>query len=138
MAESTPGLKERRDGLAAFAAVFLLYVVLELLGVTCPILFLTGVSCAGCGMSRAWLALLRLDLAAAVRFHPLFWLPVPAAALLLFRRHIPRRVFRVGLALCAALFLTVYLIRLLLPGEIVVFAPSRGLLWRVLSRVFGG
>lgn len=132
--ERMPG----RDDLTAVAAIALLYVVLELLGVTCPIRFLTGVSCAGCGMSRAWLSLLRLDLAGAVRFHPLFWLPVPAAALLLARRRIPRRLFRAGLAVCAALFLSVYLIRLFLPGEIVVFAPSQGLIWRLLSRIFGG
>ena len=46
-------------------------------------------------MSRAWLSLLRGDLAAAFAFHPLFWLPVPAAALLLFQRRLPKRVFRV-------------------------------------------
>ena len=78
----------------ALAAVALFYIVIESLGVTCPILFLTGISCAGCGMSRAWLSLLRLDLAGAFAFHPLFWLPVPAAALLLFRmfsRNLVRR-----------------------------------------------
>ena len=63
----------------ALAAVALFYIVIESLGVTCPILFLTGISCAGCGMSRAWLSLLRLDLAGAFAFHPLFWLPVPPA-----------------------------------------------------------
>ena len=73
----------------ALAAVALFYIVIGSLGVTCPILFLTGISCAGCGMSRAWLSLLRLDLAGAFAFHPLFWLPVPAAALLLLRRKLP-------------------------------------------------
>ena len=67
----------------ALAAVALFYIVIESLGVTCPILFLTGISCAGCGMSRAWLSLLRLDLAGAFAFHPLFWLTVAAAALTL-------------------------------------------------------
>lgn len=135
-----PAAGARRDGVTAAAAVVLLYVVMELLGITCPIRFLTGISCAGCGMSRAWLSLLRLDFAAAVQFHPLFWLPVPAAALLLFRRRLPRRVFQGGLTLCAALFLIVYLIRLFQPGEIVVFAPSQGLIWRLASRllVLGG
>ena len=121
----------RRD-ISALAGIALLYVALEAFGVTCPIRFLTGISCAGCGMSRAWLSLLRLDFAGAFRFHPLFWLPVPAAALLL-RPRLPKRVFTVGLALCGALFLLVYLIRLVLPGEIVVFAPQEGLIWRLLS-----
>ena len=121
----------RRD-VSALAGIALLYLLIESLGVTCPIRFLTGISCAGCGMSRAWLSLLRLDFAGAFRFHPLFWLPVPAAALLL-RPRLPKRIFTVGLALCGALFLLVYLIRLVLPGEIVVFAPQEGLIWRLLS-----
>ena len=121
----------RRD-VSALAGIALLYLLIESLGVTCPIRFLTGISCAGCGMSRAWLSLLRLDFAGAFRFHPLFWLPVPAAALLL-RPRLPKRVFTVGLALCGALFLLVYLIRLVLPGEIVVFAPQEGLIGGLLS-----
>ena len=92
----------------ALAAVALFYIVIESLGVTCPILFLTGISCAGCGMSRAWLSLLRLDLAGAFAFHPLFWLPVPAAALLLLRRKLPERLFRWGISLVCVLFFSVY------------------------------
>lgn len=127
----------RRD-VSALAGIALLYVALEALGVTCPIRFLTGISCAGCGMSRAWLSLLRLDLAGAFYYHPLFWLPIPAAALLLLRRRLPDRLFTVGLALCAALFILVYFIRLVLPGEIVVFAPREGLIWRLFSGLTGG
>ena len=47
--------------LRALGGIVLFYVVIESLGVTCPILYLTGISCAGCGMSRAWLSLLRGD-----------------------------------------------------------------------------
>ena len=127
----------RRD-ISALAGIALLYVALEAFGVTCPIRFLTGISCAGCGMSRAWLSLLRLDLAGAVYYHPLFCLPVPAAALLLLRRRLPKRVFAVGLTLCGVLFILVYFIRLAMPGEIVVFAPQEGLVWRLLSGLAGG
>lgn len=124
----------RTKDLQAVAAIVLFYVVIEALGVTCPILFLTGVSCAGCGMSRAWLSLLRLDLAAAAAFHPLFWLPVPAAALLLWRRRLPERVFRWGMGVVCVLFFIVYLIRLLSPeNEVVVFQPAEGLIGRLVS-----
>lgn len=120
--------------LRPLAAVVLFYAVLESLGVTCPILYLTGISCAGCGMSRAWLSLLRGDLAGAFAFHPLFWLPVPAAALLLFQRRIPRRVFRWGMGIVCVLFLLVYLVRLLwLEDPVVVFRPSQGLIGRLVS-----
>lgn len=127
-----------RKDVSALAGIVLLYVLLESLGITCPIRFLTGISCAGCGMSRAWLSLLRLNLAGALYYHPLFWLPIPAAALLLFRRRLPKRVFTVGLSLCGVLFVLVYFIRLGLPGDIVVFAPREGLIWRLLSGLSGG
>lgn len=124
-----------KKDIQAMAGIVLFYVLLESVGITCPIRFLTGVSCAGCGMSRAWLALARLDLDAARQFHPLFWLPVPAAGLLLFRRRVPERVFTVGMTACGVLFLVVYLIRFFLPGDIVVFAPQQGLVWRAVSGV---
>lgn len=39
----------------------------------CPIRNATGIPCPGCGMSRAWLAVLRLDVPEAFRCHPMFW-----------------------------------------------------------------
>lgn len=33
----------------------------------------TGLPCPGCGMARAWLAALRLDLFQALHHHPMFW-----------------------------------------------------------------
>jgi len=129
---------EKTD-LKALAAIALLYLAIESLGVTCPILYLTGIACAGCGMSRAWLALLRGNLAEAARFHPLFWLPVPAAALLLFRHRLPRRVFLWAMGAVCALFLGVYLVRLFSPGDdVVVFRPAQGFLVQMLRRLCGG
>ena len=43
------------------------------LGLKCPIRSLTGIPCPGCGMTRAWLAALRLDILGAFRYHPMFW-----------------------------------------------------------------
>lgn len=124
--------------LRPLAEIALFYVLIESLGITCPILFLTGISCAGCGMSRAWLALLCGDLAAAFAFHPLFWLPVPAAALLFFRQRIPGRAFRWGIGAVCALFLVVYLVRLFtMRDPVVVFHPSQGLIGRLVFYVSG-
>ena len=76
--------------ISAIAAVVLLYLVLEGFGITCPIKFLTGISCAGCGMSRAWMAVFHLDFARAFYFHPLFFTP-PVILLVIFltKRIIP-------------------------------------------------
>lgn len=45
----------------------------HLVGVGCPIKFVTGVSCPGCGMTRAWLEALQGNLDVALAYHPLFW-----------------------------------------------------------------
>ena len=72
---------ERKELICAATAVVVLYTAMESIGITCPIKFITGISCAGCGMSRAWMAFLHLDIAKAFAYHPLFWL-VPIACLL--------------------------------------------------------
>ena len=74
------------------ASAYLLLVVTVLtvvLGVyQCPIYAIFHINCPGCGMTRAYKALLRLDLPAAFAFHPLF--PIPAIWLLyhIFRKRI--------------------------------------------------
>lgn len=126
----------RKEDWKALAVIAGFYVLLELCGITCPIRYLTGISCPGCGMSRAWLSLLRLDPAGAWAYHPLYWLPVPGAALLLFRERLPAALYRWGLGLICGLFLGVYAVRLLSPGDmIVVFRPREGLFLRLLSTV---
>ena len=85
------------------------------------------------------MALLRLDVSAAFQYHPLFWLPVPAGIALLCRRRIPRRVGKALLIALCVVFLAVYLARLLSPEDtVVVWEPSQGLLYRLVSRAIGG
>lgn len=126
----------RKKDLKAVLIIAALYAGMMLVGITCPIRFLTGISCAGCGMTRAWFSLLRLDLSASFSYHPLFWLPIPAAVLLLCRRRIPKVLFQTALSAVIVLFLAVYAVRLLSPEDtVVVFAPEEGLLWRIISLV---
>ena len=115
--------------LKAAAIVAAFYGFLQLLGITCPIKFITGISCPGCGMTRAWISVLwHHDLHRALHYHPLFWLPVPALLLLVFGDRLPDRVFRGLLFLMLALYLTVYGIRLADPAdEVVWFHPERGM-----------
>ena len=66
--------------LSVLALVLLFLAVWVLFDLGCPIRHVTGVICPGCGMGRAWLSALRLDMAGALRFHPMFWV-VPVVAL---------------------------------------------------------
>lgn len=123
----------RKKHVEALCAIALFYLVIELLGITCPIRLMTGVSCAGCGMSRGWLSLLRGDLAAALSYHPLVFLPIPVAALLLLRQKLPKGVLCMSLVGAGVLLLAVYFVRLADPEDaIVVFDPGQGLIPRIL------
>lgn len=59
--------------LIAFALLGLLILLAYLTGFGCLWQRLFSVPCPGCGMTRAWLAVLRLDFSAALSFHPMFW-----------------------------------------------------------------
>lgn len=65
------GALRRAAELVAFVAVA--GAALYLTDIGCVFRTVTGVPCPGCGMTRAWLAALRLDLPAALAYHPLFW-----------------------------------------------------------------
>ena len=56
--------------LGALCGLLALWVIRDL---PCLIRHVTGIPCPGCGLSRAWLSALRLDLPAAFRYHPMFW-----------------------------------------------------------------
>ncbi|WZL82777.1 DUF2752 domain-containing protein [Vallitaleaceae bacterium 9-2] len=51
----------------------------------CPIKLTTGLPCPGCGMTRAHIALLNLDLSQALYYHPLFFVPAGVFAIFLFQ-----------------------------------------------------
>ncbi len=128
-------LKNNRSGIFAFVAVVILYGVLALLGAGCPIKFLTGISCGGCGMSRAWLCALRLDFAGAMEYHPLFWSVIPMVLVIIFGHRFPR-LAKVSFAIIILLFLVVYFIRMADPScEVVVFRPKDGLVYRLGSYI---
>ena len=40
----------------------------------CPVWQLTGIPCPACGMTRAWISLVKGQLAEAFAWHPLFWM----------------------------------------------------------------
>jgi hypothetical protein len=67
----------KRLGIVAlFVAPLALGMVLEL--PLCPSAALLGLPCPGCGLTRATVALLHGDFAAALRFHPLVFVLTPA------------------------------------------------------------
>ena len=127
-------IKEKRGMISAIAAVVILYIVLECFGITCPIKFITGVSCAGCGMSRAWLACLRLDFKKAFYYHPLFIFPPCMVCVFLMRNKINAVIYKVFIGFVLLLFCVVYLYRMIVGNnDIVVFEPQHNIIFQILK-----
>ena len=100
----------------------------------CPIRLLTGISCPGCGMTRALGALLRLDFSLAFEMHPLIFL-LPVAVLVYFlRKLIPKRFLRLLYAFSFILLITVYIVRMTQHGNVVYADFESGLLFRLFNQ----
>ncbi len=129
-------LQKIKNALPAILAVVLVYATFHITGIGCPIRFVTGVSCPGCGMTRAWLALLRLDFAGAFYYHPLFLMPAAALVVYMCKAGIPGKVYNIWMFTLIMLFSIIYLLRLLGPDDTVVaFRPQEGLIYRIISLI---
>ena len=127
---------ERKELICAVTAVVVLYTAMESIGITCPIKLITGISCAGCGMSRAWMAFLQLDIAKAFAYHPLFWLVPIAVIVLLCKSKINIKFYKIIMFTMAGAFVIVYLYRMFIgTGDIVVFEPQNNILFRIIRKL---
>lgn len=105
--------------LLCLVALPVIAVVLLAVGIGCPIRFTTGVACPGCGMTRAWLAVLSGDVPAAFAYHPLFWCVPLVLGLAVSFELAPRarRACTVVMAALVAAFALVWIVRLIDPAD---------------------
>lgn len=105
-------------------------VALWALGIGCPIKFMTGVSCPGCGLTRAWLEVLRLDVPAAFAYHPLFWLVPPALVVAVASSKVrsprARRALNAAIAVMVVALVALWAVRLALPDDLQLFVGAAG------------
>ena len=128
-------VKSHRQGILCACGILGAYLCMFACGITCPIKALTGISCPGCGLTRAWLHALTFDWSGALAYHPLFWL-VPIA-LVLFWLEKRSRTCKIAFYTIVALAFAVWLVRLLDPADTVaVFAPADGVIGRVVQKIF--
>ena len=124
---------ERKELICAVTAVVVLYTAMESIGITCPIKFITGISCAGCGMSRAWMAFFQLDMAKAFEYHPLFWLVPIAVIVLLCKSKINIKIYKIIIFTIIIMFAIVYMCRFIWSADdLVIFEPQNNILFRII------
>ena len=127
-------LRKHQD-LILVPAVLIVYVGASfILPMKCPILWLTGISCPGCGITRALISLCRLDFATAWQYNPMIYylIPLMPTLLVLYLRNAKKAVETL-LAISAALMILVWLCRLLLHCPVLTFAPSQGFIPRLFQ-----
>lgn len=128
-------MKRNKNSLLVFIIlVILIYGILQVFGITCPIKFITGVSCPGCGMTRAYLSLLRLDFKSAYYYHPLFVLPALGLILYIFRDKFSKKFLSRLEIFFVLVFLIVYVFRMMDPNDtIVVFRPNESIFYKIFN-----
>lgn len=67
-------------------AVFIIIIAVGLYN--CPVNAIFNIPCPGCGMTRAYLSLLKLDFKAALHYHCLFPIPIFWVGYQIIRKHI--------------------------------------------------
>lgn len=85
----------------------------------CPLNYFFKIPCLGCGMTRASMAILRLDVRTAFQYHPLVFLVIPIILYILNRSILKKRfnnnnkIEAIIFLNIIILFVIVYIVRLL-------------------------
>lgn len=98
----------------------LLILAAYVLGIGCPIKYMTGISCPGCGMTRAVVECIHLDFIRAWYYHPLFFTLPIIIIVLFFWAKIPSRIRKTMMIACIVAYIAVYFIRLFFVKDTVV------------------
>lgn len=110
-------------------------LIMQIFNIPCPILWLTGISCAGCGMTRAWAALLQGEVVKSFQYHPMVLLPLIAGVCSFIKPYINSKLYKIGNILFIFLFMGTYLYRLAKPGDIVVCKIEKGFIYIMIKNL---
>ena len=130
-------MKKMSKPIIAIITIITIYGFFSLLKRGCPIKYWTGISCACCGMTRAWQSLLTGRIQEAFSYHPLLLLPPFLLMIILLRNKIPTRIFHRIMAVIVVLFVGVYVARLFNPNDtIIVLDIKQGAFFQLIKNLF--
>ncbi|WP_373261951.1 DUF2752 domain-containing protein [Hungatella hathewayi] len=105
-------------------------------GMSCPFRILFGISCPGCGMSRAINALIHLHFMEAFHYHPLVII-FPLIIVLLIRLIIGeitnRTIYLMGFIISS--FMIVYFFRIFFQSDILTFDYMNGFIYKIVHNI---
>lgn len=119
--------------------IVLLYFLFTITKIGCPIKYITGIPCLGCGMTRATLSILKLDFDMAFYYHPMIFVLLPTV-IAYFVSFILNRaksnIWKIIFYTVCVLFVVCYFIRI--KGNIGVlsnFSVTDGLIYKAVSYI---
>ena len=124
-------LKKYSGNIALCISLVIIFIWNILIG--CPIDWLFWIPCAGCGMSRALVAVLHFDFYSAWCYHPLIYLMPFVALLYLFRKKIDKKVLKVAGVTIIVLFAVVYVVRVISGDPIVQMDLKDGAIIKIFN-----
>ena len=131
-------LQTSKDKLKLIALLLLAALLSHASGIGCPIRWLTGIPCAGCGMSRAFLSVFTGHFRAAYGYHPLVFPVLPLVLLWLTGMFQDRRLASLqkpAMTLIIIAFIAVYIVRLVRQDPVLEIDISKGIFWRIAKEV---
>lgn len=129
--------KENKNLLIPTCGILIYCLLGWFLNFPCPIKFLTGISCPGCGMSRAAISLLAFDYQKALYYHPGIFLLIPFAIAMLIANYKKKYKFRKIVIICLCfMLLAIYLYRILvIKSPVIVFDINKGFFMQFYSSI---
>lgn len=125
-------IKKYSDKIIGVVVVCIVLVSYIFIG--CPIKRVTGVSCMGCGMTRAFWSLATLHFKESFYYHPLWPLVLAWIPIFIFRDKINKKLFKVFVGITIAAFIVVWILRMMDGhNHIVVFQPSKSIIGRLFQ-----
>jgi len=131
-------MKKIIKDLGLFLFVILIYyLILKILNITCPIKRLLGISCPGCGMTRALLHAIQFKFDKAFYYHPLwFLLPICVVILIISHYKKKRKIFYSCMISFSFLLVVVYIYRMFNSDNYVVyFNLEEGLIYQIIEKI---
>jgi hypothetical protein len=124
------------DRLKLSVSIFIIYAIFTFLHIGCPIRFVTGISCPGCGMTRAVLSVLHFNFKDAFYYHPLFFLAPVMYGLFLFDAFIKPSISKAIWSIIILLFLLTYAFRVfIVPSDVVTIDISKGIMLKLIHKI---
>ena len=120
----------------AIVSLAAVVILMWAFNIPCPIKHLTGLSCAGCGMSRAYFSALTLDLESAFSYHPLWIiLPFSLIAIAILSGKKKARAVNTVFYCTLGLFIIVWIIRLLIKDATVAPDLENSILGEIIKKL---